>query len=41
MAIQNWLEKILLVDLADDPSFTEEFNPRSKSVTQNKGLDVA
>jgi anti-anti-sigma factor len=41
MAIQNWSEKILLVDLADDPSFTEDLNTLLENVTQNKGQDVA
>lgn len=41
MAIQNWSEKILVVDLADDPSFTEDMNVLLETVVHNKNVDAA
>ncbi len=40
MSIQQWSEKIVLVDLQDDPSFTDDLNMLLNMVQEHSDLDV-
>jgi anti-anti-sigma factor len=40
MSIENWSENILLVELQDDPSFTDDLNALLDQVQDNKQYDV-
>lgn len=40
MPIQNWSDSVLLVELADDPQFTDDLTVLLESVEKNKNLDV-
>jgi len=40
MPIENWSENVLLVDLADDPQFTDDLNAVIEAVESRDDLDV-
>jgi anti-anti-sigma factor len=40
MAIQDWSERILIVDLHDDPHFTDDLNALTDLVEKRNGADV-
>jgi anti-anti-sigma factor len=40
MPIQNWSENVLLVELADDPQFTDDLITLLDTIQNNAGLDV-
>ena len=40
MPIQNWSDRIVLVNLQDDPQFTDDVNALMDLVEQNGGADV-
>ncbi|HOB76180.1 MAG TPA: STAS domain-containing protein [Phycisphaerae bacterium] len=40
MAIQNWSENVLLVELSDDPQFTDDLDALLKIVQSDAGKDV-
>ena len=40
MPIQNWSDNVLLVELADDPQFTDDLAAVLESVQHNGGVDV-
>jgi anti-anti-sigma factor len=40
MPIENWSENVLLVELADDPQFTDDMNAVIESVEARDDLDV-
>ena len=40
MAIQNWSDNVLLVELADDPQFTDDLTALLETVESGKDQDV-
>jgi len=40
MPIQNWSENILLVELADDPQFSDDMTALLETLEKNKDLDI-
>jgi len=40
MPIQNWSEKVLLVELADDPQFTDDLTGLLETIEDNSDHDV-
>jgi anti-anti-sigma factor len=40
MPIQNWSDNVLLVELADDPQFTDDLAAVLETVQSTPGLDV-
>ncbi|UCD28054.1 MAG: STAS domain-containing protein [Planctomycetota bacterium] len=40
MPIDNWSDDVLLVDLADDPQFTDDLNALLETVENREDLDV-
>ncbi len=40
MAIQDWSERIVVVDLHDDPQFTDDLNALADLVEKRNGADV-
>jgi anti-anti-sigma factor len=40
MAIENWSDNILLVELQDDPGFTDDLSALLDAVQENKQLDA-
>jgi anti-anti-sigma factor len=40
MPIENWSENVLLVELADDPQFTDDLTAVLETVEQRDDLDV-
>lgn len=40
MAIQDWSERIFVVDLHDDPQFTDDLNALQDLVDKRNGVDV-
>lgn len=40
MAIQNWSDNIVVVDLQDDPQFTDDLNALLEEVDGRKEVDV-
>ena len=40
MPIQNWSDDVLLVELADDPQFTDDLEVLLKSVEEHPDVDV-
>ena len=40
MAIQDWSEEIIVVDLEKDPDFTDELNTLAERAEKNIGKDV-
>jgi anti-anti-sigma factor len=40
MPIENWSDNVLLVELADDPQFTDDVTSVLEAVEQNPDLDV-
>jgi anti-anti-sigma factor len=40
MPIQNWSDNVLLVELADDPQFTDDLNALLETVEKQKGQHV-
>ncbi|HOA72881.1 MAG TPA: STAS domain-containing protein [Phycisphaerae bacterium] len=40
MPIENWSENVLLVELADDPQFTDDMNAVLEAVEAREGLNV-
>ena len=40
MPIENWSDDVLLVELADDPQFTDELTALLETVEERNNLDV-
>jgi anti-anti-sigma factor len=40
MAIQQWSENVVLIDLQDDPQFTDDLNATMTQVEENKDVDI-
>ncbi|HSW45231.1 MAG TPA: STAS domain-containing protein [Phycisphaerae bacterium] len=40
MPIQNWSDDVLLLELADDPQFTDDMTALLESVEKNSNVDV-
>lgn len=40
MPIENWSENVLLVELADDPQFTDDMNGVFEAIEARQDLDV-
>ncbi|NLX15079.1 MAG: hypothetical protein GXY44_15715, partial [Phycisphaerales bacterium] len=40
MAIQNWSDNVLLVELADDPQFTDDMTALLETVENRTDLDA-
>ena len=40
MTIQNWSDNVFLVELADDPQFTDDLTALLEAVENNSQLDV-
>ncbi len=40
MPIENWSDNVLLVELADDPQFTDDMDALLKAVEEREDLDV-
>lgn len=40
MPIQNWSDSILVVDLADDPAYTDDLNALFDTVSEQPKVDV-
>ncbi len=40
MTVENWSDDILLVELQDDPAFTDDLSAASDKVSKNPSLDV-
>ena len=40
MPIQQWSDKIVVVEMGDDPQFTAELNSLTEQLEQNPSVDV-
>lgn len=40
MPLQNWSDRIILVNLQDDPQFTDDMNALSEQIERRGGADV-